>query len=237
MSSRDLVQRALGNGTRILCLLAVVSFGPYVLRLLAAYPVASASSGFGERPLSARFIHVLALAWTVGGLFALGCVVLSVAGLLVYVVRRRSMPTAFGRPGVAAATLAITGLSVVSYEARPEIVAASWPTGAMEPLLSSIRTICENEGACPAGLERKAIAPGIRTLAGRGWVYRACGEKEFAVFFSQCWSSDCTLFRWTTGRCCGAHMPSTVALDGGWSALRGDEDEAWIDRSCASAAN
>src|SRR5688572_4925520 len=185
-----IMQRALENGTRIAWTVAVAGLGQYPVRLLAAYPVVSSSSGFDSSPGSARILRLLAFFWiTVGGLFILCCVALSVAGLLVYVVRRRPMSTAFGRPGVAAAILGSASAAVVLLGmAQPEIVAASWPTKAMEPLLRSIRALCESEGACPTALEHRAIAPGIRTLAGRGWTYRSCGGKEFAVFFSQCWS-------------------------------------------------
>jgi hypothetical protein len=232
------MQRALENGTRIVWTLAVVGLGPYPVRLLAAYPVVCPSSGFGSLPGSARILRLIAFLWmTIGGLFIFSCVALSVAGLLVYAVRRRPMATALGRPGVAVAVLAIVSTAVVSYEvAQPEVVAASWPTKAMEPLLNSIRTLCESEGACPATLEHRAIAPGVRTLAGRGWAYRSCGRKEFAVFLSQCWSSDCQMFRWTTGKCCSASTPSTVAIDAQWSAQLADEDEAWIDSLCSSAS-
>jgi hypothetical protein len=139
-----------------------------------------------------------------------------------------------GSSRVAVAILATASTAIVLFNmAQPELVAASWPTKAMEPLLTSIRTVCESEGACPTALEHRAIVPGIRTLAGRGWTYRSCGGKEFAVFFSQCWSSDCQMFRWTTGKCCSASTPSTVTIDAEWSALFADESEAWIDRLCA----
>jgi len=35
------------------------------------------------------------------------------------------------------------------------------------------------------------------------------------------------MFRWTTGKCCGASTPSTVAIGAEWSALLGEESEAW----------
>jgi hypothetical protein len=229
------MQRAVENGPRIVWTLAVVWLVQYPVRLLAAYPIVSPSIGFGAVPGSARFLGLLAFFWmTVGGLFILCCVALSVTGLLVYLFRGRPMSTAFGRPRVAVAILAIATTAVVLFRTgQPEIVAASWSTRAMEPLLNSIRRICASEGGCPATLRHRAIAPGVRTLAGRGWTYRSCGEKEFAVFYSQCWSSDCRMFRWTTGKCCSARTPSTVAIGAGWSALFADETEAWIDRLCA----
>jgi hypothetical protein len=230
----SIIQRGLENGTRIVWTLAIVWLGQYPVRLLAAYPVVRPASGFGPLPDSARFLGVLAFIWTiVGGLFILSCVALSAAGLLVYVLRRRPMSTAFGRPAVALATLATASMAAVLFGmAQPEIVAASWPTKAMDPLLNSIQTICQSESACPAILEHGSIAPGVRTLAGRGWAYRSCGGREFAVFLSQCWASDCQMFRWTTGKCCGASTPSTVAIDAEWSALFGEESEAWIDALC-----
>jgi hypothetical protein len=231
----SIVRRAFENGTRIVWALAVVWIGQYSVRLFAAYPIVCPSSGFGALPGSARFLRLLAFIWiVVGGPFIFCCVALSVVGLLVYVFRRRAMPTAFGRPGVAAAILAIASVAGVLFEtAQPEIVAASWPMKAMDPLLRSIRTICENEGACPATPEHEGMASGIRTLAGRGWAHRSCGGKEFAVFFSQCWSSDCQMLRWTTGECCSASTPSMVAIGREWSALFADEANAWIDRLCA----
>lgn len=230
----SIMQRALDNGPRIVWTLAVLWIGQYAVRLLAAYPVVCPSNGFGSRPGSARFLQVLAFLWiVVGGLFVVGCVALSVAGLLIYFFRRRPMSTAFGRPGIAVATLTVAGIAVALFEmAKPEIVAAPWPTKAMEPLVRSIRTTCERKGACPATLEHGSIAPGVRTLAGRGWAYRSCGGREFAVFLSQCWASDCQLFRWTTGNCCGARTPSTVEIGTAWSALFAEESEAWIDGLC-----